>query len=54
MSNDGDIYETQKSNIVSLLEDFCDVECSQPQTEGMLIEGFAICLFTSSSKWYIC
>ena len=41
ISNDGDIYETQKSNIVSLLEDYCDVEYSQPQTEGILIDGSA-------------
>ena len=41
ISNDGDIYETQKSNIVSLLEDYCDVEYSQLQTEGILIDGSA-------------
>ena len=35
------MFQAQKSNIVSLLGDFCDVECSQPQTEGMLIDGSA-------------
>ena len=39
ISSNGDFYETQKSNMVSLLEDSCDVEYSQPLTEEMLIDA---------------
>ena len=42
LSNDGELYETQKSNIICLLEDSCDVMYSQPMTEEMLIDHLFI------------
>ena len=41
ISNDGDLYPTQKSNIVSLLESYCDVEYIQPLAEEIIIDGSA-------------
>ena len=41
ISKDGDLYPTQKSNIVSLLESYCDVEYIQPLAEEIIIDGSA-------------
>ena len=49
ISNDGNLYPTQKSNIVSLLESYCDIEYIQPLAEEIVIDGSAFVYSLSPS-----